>query len=643
MTRMQFSILAAIIAGMLGWSTAPAQTPTALPTYAQEHFAKGLDAAQRQAWDKAFENFYQALAPWRDPAFNNTPEYAYAPMYFNLGVVFEKVGAQLEAAACLQAYLELAPNASNRAAVQQEIASLTKVRSAQIDLIFQRATDAFQKLENGSTKSEGYGRIALDYAAAGKIGRAIDLVKLISNNRVLARVPDLFAPGPWVQYAATLASADSGECCSIGLEHRFRSSGYPDAARKILDHLDRTFPILPRAANPNDTVVGMVDREFQNRSRNVSNVRTDIGKTLSELSTGAAEQRGGLSETRQKVVAFAKELIQRAHSSDKTIKRSAFDLESNIKSALDPNAPFSHFPNQRNYGGSEYATAVILAKVAGEFGAELFRFELLQRGTTAEAYALQRPEVEEALWNSIKDAKTSDRFQGYLAWFPKGRFAELAMLKIKTIDAESKLASMPATVSVEEALRKAKEAAKVDNFPEQMKWLRTAADQGNADAQYAVAYMYQLGQGVPADGAEALRWYRKAADQGDAAAMVGIGHFYEKGAQGILKDLAEAERWYRKAADQGNALALGSLAELYEYSYQNYTEAMKWYRKGADKGLIFYQLAIGRFYEKGLGVNRDIRQAIYWYTLAANNEEDFLGFRRDAAKEALKRLGQVRP
>lgn len=638
MIKIRFSILAAMFVGTLAWSSALAQTPASLPSYTQKNIAKGLDAAQRQAWDEAFENFFQALAPW-NPQY--TPEYA--PVYFNLGVVFEKVGAQLEAAACLQAYLELAPNASNRVQVLQEIASLTKARSAQIDLIFQRATDALQRLKNGSLKDEAYREIALDYAAAGKIGKAIDLVKSISDDKVLARMPDLFIANPWVQYAATLASADSGECCAIGLERRFRSSGYPDAARKILEYLDRAFPIPAPIANPHDGVAGMVDNEFKKRSRNASQVRMDIGTALSELATGPEEPRGRLSQDHRRVIAFANELIERAQSSDKTIKRSAFDLESKIKSELDPNAPFSRFPSRRGYGGPEYATAVILANVAGKSGAELFRFELLQRGTTAEAYALQRPEVEEALWNSIKDAKTSDRFHGYLVWFPKGRFAELATLKIRTIDAESKLASTPATVSVEEALRRAKEAAKVDNVPEQIKWLRAAADQGSAEAQVGLGYMYESGRGIPSNPIEALRWYRKAADEGNAQAMGLIGSLYANGPRGIAKDLAEAERWYRRAADQGDTLALSGLAELYEYSHQNYTEAMKWYRKGADKGMIFSQLAMGRFYEKGLGVNRDIRQAIYWYTLAANNEEDFLGFRRDEAKEALKRLGQVRP
>ena len=44
------------------------------------------------------------------------------------------------------------------------------------------------------------------------------------------------------------------------------------------------------------------------------------------------------------------------------------------------------------------------------------------------------------------------------------------------------------------------------------KW-KPLADQGNAKAQLYLGTMYDKGQGVPQDYAEAVKWYRKAADQ----------------------------------------------------------------------------------------------------------------------------------
>ena len=48
---------------------------------------------------------------------------------------------------------------------------------------------------------------------------------------------------------------------------------------------------------------------------------------------------------------------------------------------------------------------------------------------------------------------------------------------------------------------------------------RKAAEQGDADAQSSLGYMYRKGQGVTQDDAEAVNWTRKAADQGNAEAQ----------------------------------------------------------------------------------------------------------------------------
>ncbi len=45
---------------------------------------------------------------------------------------------------------------------------------------------------------------------------------------------------------------------------------------------------------------------------------------------------------------------------------------------------------------------------------------------------------------------------------------------------------------------------------------RPLAEQGDADAQYNLALMYDRGYGVPQDYVQARQWYEKAAAQGDA-------------------------------------------------------------------------------------------------------------------------------
>lgn len=46
-----------------------------------------------------------------------------------------------------------------------------------------------------------------------------------------------------------------------------------------------------------------------------------------------------------------------------------------------------------------------------------------------------------------------------------------------------------------------------------------AAAQGNSKAQYAVGYMYYVGQGVSANRESALKWIKRAAEQGEPKAV----------------------------------------------------------------------------------------------------------------------------
>ena len=105
------------------------------------------------------------------------------------------------------------------------------------------------------------------------------------------------------------------------------------------------------------------------------------------------------------------------------------------------------------------------------------------------------------------------------------------------------------------------------------------ADQGYAGAQNNLGLMYDNGEGVPQDDAEAVRWYRLAADQGTAAAQFNLGLMYDNG-EGVPEDDAEAVRWYHLAADQGYAGAQLNLGVMYgtgEGVPQDYVEAHKWF------------------------------------------------------------------
>jgi TPR repeat protein len=59
----------------------------------------------------------------------------------------------------------------------------------------------------------------------------------------------------------------------------------------------------------------------------------------------------------------------------------------------------------------------------------------------------------------------------------------------------------------------------------------------------------------------ALRAYTEAAQEGDAEARFKLGWLYEQG-QWVAKDPAQAAHWYRLAADQGETVAQYNLALL---------------------------------------------------------------------------------
>ena len=116
-------------------------------------------------------------------------------------------------------------------------------------------------------------------------------------------------------------------------------------------------------------------------------------------------------------------------------------------------------------------------------------------------------------------------------------------------------------------------------------WQRLA-EKGSVNAQYNLGAMYDNGDGVPEDDAEAAKWYHKAADQGHVNAQFNLGVMYANG-EGVAKNAAEAATWYRKAADQGDYRAQYNLGSLYangEGVPQSYSESYVWLSLAAMPG-----------------------------------------------------------
>lgn len=77
---------------------------------------------------------------------------------------------------------------------------------------------------------------------------------------------------------------------------------------------------------------------------------------------------------------------------------------------------------------------------------------------------------------------------------------------------------------------------------------KKAAEKGNRDAQYSLAYQYHHGQGTEKNLSEALLWYSKSADNGRASAQKVMGAFYLNGEMGLIKDVNKGMDLLGKAA-----------------------------------------------------------------------------------------------
>lgn len=76
-----------------------------------------------------------------------------------------------------------------------------------------------------------------------------------------------------------------------------------------------------------------------------------------------------------------------------------------------------------------------------------------------------------------------------------------------------------------------------------------------------MGYFYYVGLGVEKDLEKALYWTRRAAEHGDRDGQYNLAWFYED-AIGIERDIEMAKHWYRMAAMQDHNLAFEKCKKL---------------------------------------------------------------------------------
>jgi TPR repeat protein len=172
-------------------------------------------------------------------------------------------------------------------------------------------------------------------------------------------------------------------------------------------------------------------------------------------------------------------------------------------------------------------------------------------------------------------------------------------------------------------------------------WYEKAAAQGHRSAQFNLATLYEYGAGVPKSDTQALYWYRKAAEQGDAEAQNNVGIFYAMG-RAVPRDDAAAVMWYEKAAKQNYTGAEKNLGDMYMTGRgvkQDDREAFRLYQLAAGQKNAAAAYNIGYMYENGRGFSQpDYEAAARWYAKAA----DYGSAKAREALDQLRKAGRIK-
>src|SRR5262249_19447064 len=146
-----------------------------------------------------------------------------------------------------------------------------------------------------------------------------------------------------------------------------------------------------------------------------------------------------------------------------------------------------------------------------------------------------------------------------------------------------------------------------------------AAELGHSASTIQISDMI-LGEEIELDPREAARWIRRAAEAGDADAQVTVGVRL-----GVRGHHVEAMSWYRAAAKQGDRDAwhnLGQMSREGEATEPSWRKALPCYRRAALQGHEegFYWLV--EYYEGRCGSPRNTRRAAEWLRRAERMARD---------------------
>lgn len=150
-------------------------------------------------------------------------------------------------------------------------------------------------------------------------------------------------------------------------------------------------------------------------------------------------------------------------------------------------------------------------------------------------------------------------------------------------------------------------------------WFTKAADAGNGMAAAEIGTMYDSGNGVPQDDAQAATWYERA---------ISLNYGSARGLLKTLQDrparIADFDSKYRARAEAGDGQAGLAMSDAYAHGVpyiKDSDQALSWLTKAAEAGYGPAQSRLGEKYidGDGDGVKADLPTACEWLIKAARN------------------------
>lgn len=147
---------------------------------------------------------------------------------------------------------------------------------------------------------------------------------------------------------------------------------------------------------------------------------------------------------------------------------------------------------------------------------------------------------------------------------------------------------------------------------------QSAAENGNAEAQYYLGYYYHHGIGVERNETSSLSWYEKSANAGFSPAQNKMGMIYYSGTE---KDYSQAKKWFTLSAKQDYSQAQYMLGKIYSTGKgvePDTTKAIKWLKKSVSSGHPYPEFLLGKLLYESAKTPKDLEEAHHWVKVSAD-------------------------